>query len=111
MFILKKNTDFQNVFKNGQWYSGDCIVIYVFKNNEEKNEVGFAVGKKIAKSVKRNRIRRVMREAYRLLENNIQVGNNIVIVWKSSVDLSIVNIYNIKNDLEKCLRKAQIYEC
>lgn len=110
MLILKKNEEFQYVIKNGKWYSGEYLVIYVSKNSENTKKIGFAVGKKIAKSVKRNRIKRVMRESYRLLESNISSGNNIVIIWKNNSDMALVNLLNVKDDLEKCLKKADIYE-
>lgn len=72
------------------------------KNNKDINRVGIAVGKKVAKSVKRNRIRRVIREAYRLNENRILTGYDIVIMWKSKNDINDISFSNI----ERCIINA-----
>ena len=58
--------------------------------------------------MKRNRIRRVIREAYRQNQNNILKGNDIVIVWRNVIEYEKVNLENIQNDLLKCLKKAEI---
>lgn len=109
MLTLKKNYEFQNVFNKGKWYGGDLITIYVYDTlADEPNKLGFAVGKKIAKSVKRNRIRRVIREAYRLNEYRVVKGKNIVIVWKNGVDISNATFENVQADLLKCLKKADL---
>ncbi len=43
------------------------------------NRLGFKVGKKLAKAVKRNRLRRLMRECYRLSEENFKFGYDIIL--------------------------------
>lgn len=69
-----------------------------------------AVGKKVTKSsVKRNRIRRLIKEAYRLEENKIKIGLNIVIVWKTSCPFELANFHDIKKDIAHCFEKAGIY--
>ncbi len=109
MLTLKKNYEFQNVFNKGKWYGGDLITIYVYDTlTDEPNKLGFAVGKKVAKSVKRNRIRRVIREAYRLNEYRIFKGKNIVIVWKNGIDSSKATFEDVQADLLKCLKKADL---
>lgn len=108
MLTLKKNNEFQNVFQKGKWYGSNLVVIYIVKNNEDFNRIGIAVGKKVAKSVKRNRIRRVIREAYRLNTSNIVQGYDIVIVWRNKLEAQKVNLGNIQEDLLKCLKKAEI---
>lgn len=109
MQTIKKNIEFQSVFQKGSWFGAEYIVIYLLLNHKEKNRVGIAVSKKIAKSVKRNRIRRVIREAYRLHENRLQKGYDIVIVWKNGVDLENVKLKVIEKDLLKVFQKANIF--
>lgn len=108
MNIIKENADFQKVMKNGKWYTSECLTIYVLKNDIIDNKVGVAVGKKAGKSVVRNRIKRLIRESYRLNENTIQQGFDIVIVWRSSVDFTKISFENIQNSLLKCLNKAEL---
>lgn len=105
---LKKNYEFRNLFKSGKYYSGNYIDIYIKKNNKQINYIGIAVGVRIAKAVKRNRIKRLIRENYRLLENKISVGYNIIFICKKNIKIEDINFYNIKNDMEKILKKAEI---
>lgn len=48
---LKKNSDFQNVYKHGKSYANRLFVMYILENNLEKNRLGISVSKKDRKSV------------------------------------------------------------
>lgn len=107
--FLKNSNEFGHVMKKGSWFAGDLISIYVLKNNNEFNLLGIAVGKKFSKSsVKRNRVKRLIKEAYRLNENIINKGNSIVIIWKNNNVYENANFKLISKDLIKCLKKANI---
>ena len=60
---LKKEKDFNNVFKKGKRSYSDSLSLVYLPSKELK--VGFAVGKKHGKSVTRNRIKRLLRESFR----------------------------------------------
>lgn len=105
---LKKNYQFRNLLKTGKYYNGNYIDVYVKKNNKKINYIGIAVGVKIAKAVKRNRVKRLIRENYRLLENKINVGYNIIFICKKNRKIEKINFYNIKSDMEKILKKAEV---
>lgn len=106
---LKSSNEFQRVLKKGSWYSSDMLTLYILKKDSDLNYLGIAVGKKYSKSsVKRNRARRLTREAFRLLEDNIITGYEIVIVWKNSNSYDDANFENVSKDLAKCLKKANI---
>ncbi len=109
MQTLKKNYEFQRTLKKGKWYGGNLINMYIVVNNKKNNYIGIAVGKKVTKSsVKRNRIRRLIREAYRLNEKSIINGLNIVIVWKTSCGFELANLKSIEKDILVCFNKANI---
>jgi len=80
---LKKNIEFKKLFTKGKWIKGKYVVIYFLRNKIALNKLGIAVSKKIGCSVERNRLKRLIRECYRLNENIISQGYNIVILWKS----------------------------
>ena len=66
---LKKNYDFQQVYRKGKSYANKYLVMYVLENNMDKNRLGISVSKKVGNSVVRHRITRLIRESYRLHEN------------------------------------------
>jgi ribonuclease P protein component, eubacterial len=105
---LKKNYEFKHIFDNGKFYNGKYINVYIIKNNVNKNKIGIAVSKKAGKSVKRNKVKRLIRENYRLLEGNLITGNNIIIMWKSKIDIELADFENIKKDMKYIFRKAKI---
>lgn len=62
-YRLKKEKDFQAVFSKGKRIFSDSLTLIYLKSEEMK--VGFAVSKKHGGSVKRNRIKRLLRESFR----------------------------------------------
>ena len=77
---LKKNHQFQFVFRNGKSYANKYLVMYVKENGLEKNRIGISVSKKVGNSVVRHRVTRLVRESYRLHESIFNSGLDIVIV-------------------------------
>ena len=78
---LKKNEDFQEVYKNGKSYADRNLVMYVLENNTpEFNRLGISVSKKVGNSVVRHHLTRLIRESYRLNEEMFISGINIVVV-------------------------------
>ena len=77
---LKKNYDFQNVYKTGKSYANKYLVMYVVENHSDKNRLGISVSKKVGNSVIRHRVTRLIRESYRLHENIFNSGLDIVVV-------------------------------
>lgn len=77
---LKKNADFQNVYKNGTSYANRLLVMYVLENQTEKNRIGISVSKKVGNSVIRHHLARLIRESYRLHEDMFNSGLDIVVV-------------------------------
>ena len=63
---LKKNIDFQNVYRNGKSYANRFLVVYILENHTEKNRLGISVSKKVGNSVIRHHLTRLIRESYRL---------------------------------------------
>ncbi|PXV85338.1 ribonuclease P protein component [Lachnotalea glycerini] len=77
---LKSNKDFQLVYKNGNSYANKHLVMYILNNNMDKNRIGISASKKVGNSVVRHRLARLVRESYRLKEEDFNSGFDIVIV-------------------------------
>ena len=79
---LKLNHIFQRLYRtNGQ--AGPYMVLYARKNRTGTNRIGITVSKKLGHAVVRNRVRRRLRECYRLNEDKFQPGWDIVVVVHS----------------------------
>ena len=109
--MLKKNYEFKNVLTKGKYYSGKRIEAFIKYNNSNNNInfLGIAISSKIAQAVKRNKIKRLIRESYKSLENNIDTSNSIVFLWKKKVNIEEATYENIKKDIEYILKKANIF--
>ena len=83
---LKKNSDFQLVFKKGKSKANKQFIMYVLKNDLDKNFLGISVSKKVGNSVVRHRIKRLLKESYRLHENLFNSGLSIVIIARKGAD-------------------------
>ena len=81
---LKKNRDFQIVYKKGNSYANKYLVMYVLENNLNRNRLGISVSKKVGNSVVRHRLKRLIKESYRLQESKFQKGLDIVVVCRAS---------------------------
>ncbi|MDO4307942.1 MAG: ribonuclease P protein component [Eubacteriales bacterium] len=81
---LKKNKDFQHVYKNGTSQANRYLVMYVLDNPYGKNRLGISVSKKVGNSVVRHRVTRLIRESYRLNEMVFKNGLDIVVIARPS---------------------------
>ena len=79
---LKLNHIFRRLYKtNG--HANSMMVLYARKNRSDCNRVGITVSKKLGKAHIRNRIRRRLREVYRINEEKFLPGWDIVVVARS----------------------------
>lgn len=109
--MMKKNYEFRNVLSKGSYYSGKYIEAFIKKNNKKSvNFLGIAIGVKIAKAVKRNHIKRLLREGYQLYEKSIKDGYCVVFLWKKRVDVKNANFQNIREDIGRIFDKAGMIE-
>jgi ribonuclease P protein component len=105
---LKKNYEFARIYGKGKFFPGKYLVLYLMKNRMEINRLGVSVGKKIGKSVTRNRVKRLIRESYRHWEPYIPAGFDIVITARSvETEYSYAEILK---ELRFLLKKARIFE-
>ena len=80
---LKENHIFRRLYAKGRSAASSLLVVYCRKNGTAENRVGLTVGKKLGHAVVRNRVRRRLREIYRLHETEFLPGYDLVIVARS----------------------------
>lgn len=108
--MLKKNYEFKEVLSRGKYYSGNCIEAFIKKSEkQEYNFLGIAISTKVGKAVRRNYIKRLIRESYRSLENSIKKGYRMVFLWKKKKDSKEASYEVIKKDIEKIFDKANLF--
>ncbi len=109
--MMKKNYEFRNVLSKGNYYSGKYIEAFIKKNNRQNNNLlGIAISVKTAKAVKRNHIKRLIRENYYFYENSIKSGYQIIFLWKKKANLENSTYQNIKKDMKSIFDKAKMIE-
>jgi ribonuclease P protein component len=88
-YRLSSKQDFAAVYRTGKSAANYQLVLYYKKNPAEPHfRVGISASRKIGGAVVRNRIRRRLKEIFRLLADEIKEGYDIVvIVRKAAVDL------------------------
>lgn len=77
---LEKNRQFQYVYDYGRSYANKYLVMFVMDNNTETSRLGISVSKKVGNSVIRHRVKRLIKESYRLHEEMFNSGLDIVII-------------------------------
>lgn len=103
---LKKNKDFQHVYKRGRSLANKYIVMFVLKNYANTNRLGISASKKVGKAVVRNKQRRRLKEAYRTLETGVLLGHDIVILPRAGI--TEASFAEIISGLRHLLRKHGI---
>ena len=80
---LKLNHVFRRLYAKGENAVGSFFVVYCRRNGLRENRLGLTVSTKLGKAVVRNRARRRLREVYRLSEDRLKCGYDVVIVARS----------------------------
>lgn len=103
---MKYNRDFKRLYAKGKSICAGYLVMYYKKANINENILGITVTKKIGKAVVRNRIRRLIRESYRLKEDSIKTGYYIVFVARGKA--AFASYDQISRDMSFLLKKSKL---
>lgn len=105
---LKKNRDFQNVYKKGTSFANSYLVMYILENGLQENRIGISVSKKVGNSVVRHHLTRLIRESYRLSEEHFRCGIDIVVIARTSAKRR--NYHEIESALIHLGKLHKIYK-
>lgn len=106
---LCKKKDFQFVYETGRSFVDYAGIFYVFcKNDDNDSRISVAAGKKLGNAVVRNRMKRMMREAYRHLQHDIAKGFDIIWIARRPMVNEEIDFY--KKNFLKLAKKADIFK-
>lgn len=109
IYRLRSNMEFKKVYNNGKNYWNRNLVLFLRKNDLGYTRVGYTITKKVGNSVVRNKIRRQMKEIYRLNFHLIKDGYDLIFIpKKNTVDIpfkefenAMIHIMKISKILKK----------
>jgi len=81
---IKKNSEFQYIYKNGKSYANRYLVMYIIENDKNCTRLGISVSKKVGNSVIRHRVKRLIREGFRLNCEQFKTGYDIIVIARST---------------------------
>ncbi|WFA08316.1 ribonuclease P protein component [Tissierella sp. Yu-01] len=84
-YRLRKNLEFRKVYNNGKNFWNRNLVLYIRKNDLEETRLGLTITKKVGNAVVRNKIRRRLKEIYRLNLYRVKDGYDLIIIPKKNV--------------------------
>ncbi len=102
---LCKDSEFQSVYQRKRSLSDSHLILYVIDNRLPYSRFGLSVSKKMGNAVQRNRIRRLLREAYRLRKSDIPTGFDFVIIPRPTIILDLRVLQNSLVQLSKNLAR------
>ena len=103
---MKEPHLFRRLYAKGKSAATGNIAVYVRPNRLRRNRIGFTVGTKVGKAVRRNKVRRRLREAYRIHEGIMAPGYDIVVVAR--VRSAFARYGELERDLLRLLDKLGV---
>ena len=77
---VKENYEFRRIYRKGRSAVSSCMVVYCQKNRQGRSRLGVTVSTKLGHAVVRNKVRRRLREIYRLNREHMKPGYDVILV-------------------------------
>lgn len=103
---LRKNSQFKRVYREGKSVATGRTVLFFRKNEVGPNRLGISVSKKVGKSVVRNRLKRLYREAFKQLKGEMKEGFDLVIIARRTAPG--LDFYGALREIRKLLVRGNL---
>ena len=103
---LKKNHEFKRLYNKGKSAACQCAVVYCRRNGKQENRLGITVSTKLGCAVRRNRIRRRLKEVYRINEGKLLTGYDIVLIAR--MKSLFIKFCELESSVMSLFRKLRI---
>jgi ribonuclease P protein component len=107
---LSRSAEFDRVYREGRSHAGRHLVLYFFprEGDDEPPRLGLSVGRKVGGAVERNKVKRLLREAFWQSEELLPAGHDFVVVARSdAADFADrEGLAGVKSELDELLVKA-----
>ena len=104
---IKKNEEFQKVFRKGKSFANRQFVVYCLKKEDQTAfRIGLSVGKKVGKAVTRNQIKRYIRQTFLELKDDVRQDMDYVIIARNPA--ATLDFHETKKSLEHVLKIAEV---
>jgi ribonuclease P protein component len=105
-FRLTRSEDFERVRRSGKSYTHPLVVLVVLAGEEGQLHVGMATGRTIGNAVRRNRAKRLLREATRTLIPSLVTGFDLLLIARRP--LVSCSVFEVREALVTLLRRAEL---
>ena len=106
---LKKNEEFQIVFQRGKSVANRQFVVYhLTKEKQVNTRIGLSVSKKLGNAVKRNHIKRLVRESLRELIPKLKQNQDLILIARKPV--TDMDLEQVKKSIYHVLQKGRLYD-
>ena len=106
--VLRKKSDFSLIYNKGKSVGERYVVLFLRGNDLSYNRVAFLASKKVGKSVERNRARRLMKESYREIKENLKDGYDIIFIARKTICGLKCN--DVKKSMDSAAKRAGLLE-
>ncbi len=105
---LRMNYEFSRIYRKGRFVAGRHVVLHYLRRPGNPKRLGVTTSRQVRSSVRRNRIKRLLRESYREIENQVPEGYDLILVGRNTAELP--GYTQIQSDVLKLLRRAGLIQ-